>query len=81
MKRSFAVAIPSIVLSLAMMLVSSCSYVTPEAENELRGFEQLDTDYMVRDGVLSIKKRVFGYKMIQSENRVDDTKNKEMTYM
>ncbi len=70
MRRSFAVGIPSMILSLSVFLVTSCSYVTPEAENP--NPELLSTENCsVREGVLSCKKSFFGYEINESGLSVD----------
>ncbi len=72
MKRCFAVAISSLILSISVFLVTSCTYVTPEAENP--NPELLSTENCaVREGVLSCKKSFFGYQIGQESLEVTYT--------
>lgn len=69
MKRCFAAAVASLMLSFSVILVTSCTYVTPEAEDpnpELQSTENC----AVRDGVLSCKKSFFGYDISESSREV-----------
>ena len=63
-----------IVFSLILFLTSSCSYVTPEAENPNPGLEKLSTNFQVKDGTMSLRKRVIGYEINQETNTVKNTR-------
>lgn len=48
--------------------LSSCTYVTPEAENPTPGLEQEATQGVVQNGLLSIRKSFLGIEINQIEN-------------
>ena len=62
------------IFSLILFLASSCSYVIPEAENPNPGLEKLSTDFQVKDGTMSLRKQVIGYKINQKTNTVKNTR-------
>ena len=63
-----------IIFSLILFLTSSCSYITPEAENPNPGLEKLSTNFQVKDGTMSLRKRVIGYEINQETNTVKNTR-------
>ena len=48
--------------------------MTPEAENPNPGLEKSSTDSQLKDGILSLRKRVIGYEINQETNTVKNTR-------
>ena len=69
-KFFFALPVTPIYLLLMLFWMTSCSYVTPEAENPNPGLEKDSTDFQVQDGILSLRKHVIGYEIDQETNTV-----------
>lgn len=74
MRQGFILNIPSFILSVTLLLLTSCNYVTPEAENPNPGLEKSSTLYQVKDGLLSLRKSVLGYEISQENNTIKQEK-------
>lgn len=72
-KRGFNFSLKVLVVGL-FVSVSSCTYVTPEAENPTPGLEKASTISVIQDGVLSIKKHFFGIEINQETNKWDNVR-------
>ncbi len=73
-RPTFTLPVAFIFFSIVSFFSSSCSYVTPEAENPNPGLEKLSTDFQVKDGTISLRKRVIGYEINQKTNTVKNTR-------
>ncbi len=56
------------VLMTSYILLSQCTYVTPEEENPVPGLEQSSTFGKVQNGILSARKSFFGIRINQETN-------------